>query len=96
MVVGAELEALAHPAQLAPLRVRERFVALLEDRARVGHGLVQEEREEVVAEVVVGLDVPARREKSRAAVEPRPCLREPTPPRVALGARPGVAQEQLE
>ena len=96
VVVRAELESLAHPAQLAPLSVRERLVVVLEDRARVGHGLVQEEREEVVAEVVVGLDVPARREQSRAAVEPRPRLREATPPGMALGARAGVAQEQLE
>ena len=43
----------ADPPQLAELRLVERLVAVLEDGARVGHRLVEEELEELVAEVVV-------------------------------------------
>ena len=96
VVVGAELELLADPSQLAPLRVGERLAVVLEYRARVRHRLVEEEREEVVAEVVVRLDVPPCGEQARAAVDSRPRFGEATPPRVPLGAGAGVAQEQLE
>ena len=60
VVVGAELELLADAAAASALGVRERLVVALEDRARVGHRLVEEEREEVVAEVVVVGDVAPR------------------------------------
>ena len=51
---------LGDPPVLGPLGVGERLVRRLEDRARVGHRLVEEEPVEVVAQVVVGGDVPAR------------------------------------
>ena len=44
---------------LVALRVGEVLVRRREDRARVGHRLVQEQPVEVVAQVVVGRDVPA-------------------------------------
>ena len=43
---------------LRRLRLFERLARALEERARIGHRRVEEEREEVVAEVVVRLDVP--------------------------------------
>src|SRR5439155_19383717 len=68
VIVGTELELVADPPQLATLGVGERFGLVLEHRARVGHRLVEEEREELVAEVVVVADVPPRGEEAGAAV----------------------------
>ena len=96
VVVGAELELVADHAQLAPLRVGERLAVALEHRARVRHRVVEEEREEVVAEVVVVADVPSRGEEPGAAVEARPRVREAAQVRVACGAALGVPRQQLE
>ena len=60
VIAGAELELLADAAELAQLGILERLVVALEERAGVRHRLVQEEREQVVAEVVVVFDVPPR------------------------------------
>ena len=57
---GPEPGALGHDPVLRPLGVAERLVGRCEDRARVGHRLVEEQAVEVVAEVVVALDVAAR------------------------------------
>ena len=57
---------------LRQLCVGERLVPVLEDGARVRHRLVEEEREEVVAEVVVVANVPCGGEEAVAAVGPRP------------------------
>ena len=56
VVAGSQAQLLADCAQLALLRLLER-VALLPERAGVGHRVVEEEPVEVVAEVVVVLDV---------------------------------------
>jgi hypothetical protein len=61
VVVRPELERLADPIQAMLLRLGERRVGGGEDGGRVHHRLVEIEREEVVAEVVVRRDVPARR-----------------------------------
>ena len=96
VVVRAELELVADHPQLAPLRVGERLAVALEHRARVRHRVVEEEREEVVAEVVVAADVPPRGEEPGAAVEARPRMREAAQVRVAGGAALGVSRQQLE
>ena len=77
MVAGAQAELLADRPQLPLLRLFER-VALLPQRAGVGHRLVEEEPVEVVAEVVVVLDVRPglaqalpRGDVGAVAVEPR-------------------------
>ncbi len=59
MVVGAQLELAADPVELRELGLVQRHPRLLEQRARVGHRLVEEEPEHVVAEVVVRRDVAA-------------------------------------
>ncbi len=69
---------------------------MLEQRAGVRERVVEEESEEVVAEVVVGLDVAARGEQPGAAVDSRSRFREAAPPRVAFGTGACVAQEKLE
>ena len=51
-----QLELLRDHVQLGPLRLRERLRAAREQRAAVGHRLVEEQREEVVADVVVVAD----------------------------------------
>jgi hypothetical protein len=55
--VGTELEALADPVELRQLRLLEARVARRVVGAGVHHRRVEEGREEVVAEVVVGADV---------------------------------------
>ena len=60
MIVRAEPEPAADEVELALLRLGERRLRGVEDSARVGHGLVEEELEEVIAEVVVGRHVLAR------------------------------------
>ena len=85
-VVGAEPELLAHLPQLPELRLLERLVRTLEDGAGVRHRLVEEEGEEVVAEVVVVLDVAPGAEARVPAREPRACVGEASP--APGGARP--------
>ena len=58
VVALADAGQIAHGVVLAPLRVGQR-VARLEHGAGVGHGLVQEGREQVVRQVVVAGDVGA-------------------------------------
>ena len=77
VVAGAQAQLVADRAQLPLLCLLER-VALLPERAGVGHRLVEEEPVEVVAEVVVVLDVRPglaqalpRGEVGAVAVEPR-------------------------
>ncbi len=55
--VGSEAELLADAPVLGLLRLLERHRGILEDGARVRPGRIEEERVEVVAEVVVVLDV---------------------------------------
>ena len=57
MVVGAELEPADRAIELRALRLLEGHVARVEDRRRVRERRIEEEREEVVAEVVVRRDV---------------------------------------
>ena len=68
----------------------------LEDRARVGHRLVEHQPEEVVAEVVVVLDVPPRAEQALAAAGARPRLHHAREARAPLDRRLGVPVQQLE
>ena len=80
MVAGAQAELLADRAQLPLLCLLQR-VALLPQRAGVGHRLVEEQPVQVVAEVVVVLDV-------------RPGLAQPLPTRDvgAVAVEPGKAR----
>ena len=90
-IAGLEPELVADPLILAPLRVCERLVRPLEDRARVGHRLVEHQREEIVPEVVVVGDVPACTEKAVASVQPRPRFEQPPHARMALRRGRGVS-----
>jgi hypothetical protein len=55
-LAGLQVELRADEVELGPLRLLERRRAAREDRARVRHRLVQEEREVLVGEVVVVRD----------------------------------------
>jgi hypothetical protein len=57
VVVRPDAELLAEPPVLRLLGIRQRLAGMLEVRARVGQRLVEEEPEELVAEVVVVMDV---------------------------------------
>ena len=96
VVVGAELQVRADPVELGALRLGERQLRRLEDRARVRHRLVEHQLEQLVAEVVVVGDVAPRAQQAVAAVQPRPGLEHPPQRAVALRRRLGVAQQQLE
>ena len=58
MVTRAELQLATEAVELGNLRLVERRIGGVEQRARVGHRLIEEKREELVSEVVVGADVP--------------------------------------
>jgi hypothetical protein len=60
VVVRLQLELAADHVELGLLRLPERRLGRIEDAARVGHRLVQEEGEQLVAEVVVRRGVLAR------------------------------------
>ena len=60
VLAAGQARVLGDDPVLVALRVGERLVGRREDRARVGHRLVEEQPVEVVAEVVVGGDVAAR------------------------------------
>src|SRR5205085_7382921 len=94
VVAGPEAEVLADAPQLPHLRLLQR-IALRPDRARVGHGLVEEEPVQVVAEVVVVADVAAGPVEALARRDVRPCALEPREQRVAPPALDG-ADHQLE
>jgi hypothetical protein len=64
-----ELELAADHVELRLLRLAQRRLGCVEHRARVGHGLVEEEREQVVSQVVVGGRLDPR---AGARVAPRP------------------------
>jgi hypothetical protein len=96
VVAGPELELPADQPQLAKLCVGERLVPMLEDGARVRQRLVEEEREELVAEVVVVADVPAGGERAGTAVEPRPQLGEAAQVRMTRRRSLGVPDQELE
>src|SRR5581483_2320387 len=96
MVAGAELEQAAQTVVLRPLRVRERHRRTLEDGAGVRHRLVEHQREELVAEVVVVGDVAARAGEAAPAVEPRTQLEQAPHARMALGGRVGVPEQELD
>jgi hypothetical protein len=55
-LAGLPARASARSVELGPLRLGERLRAAREQRAAVGHRLVQEQREELVADVVVVAD----------------------------------------
>ncbi len=69
VVVGTEVERAADPLELRDRRLVQRRVGVLEDPGRVHHRLVEEAREQLVAEVVVGGDPLAR---AGARVRPQP------------------------
>jgi hypothetical protein len=101
---AADLENVLAAAQAGPLRddpvlvalgVGERLVGHLEHRARVGHRLVEEQPVELVAEVVVGLDVAPAPGTGVAARPVRQRLPEPereAPP--SIRQREGLAVER--
>src|SRR3954468_6220487 len=60
MILRAELERPADELEAVLLGLGEARLRVREDRGRVHHRFVEIEREEVVAEVVVRRDVPAR------------------------------------
>ena len=60
VLAGPEVELAADHVELGQRGLLERRLRRRVDGARVGHGRVEKQREEVVAEVVVGGDVPLR------------------------------------
>ena len=59
-MLGFQVQPIEHQLELVDLRVHQRFVGGDEHARRVGHGVVQPHFVELVAEVVVVLDVLAR------------------------------------
>ena len=80
MVAGPERELLADVADLGPLRLLERHPGPLPVRARVRHRRIEHQLEEVVAEVVVGVDVVLRRRERLARPAVRAQLLQPVEP----------------
>ena len=68
VVAGLQIQLPAQAIELCELRLFQGSVVPIEERARVHHGLVEEEPEEVVREVVVVRDVAAT---AGARVAPR-------------------------
>ena len=96
VVAGRELQLIADTLQLRALRICERRVLLGEDPAGVRHRLVEHQREELVAEVVVVGDVPPRAQQPVAAVRARPRLDHPAHEPVPCDRSLGVAEKQRE
>jgi hypothetical protein len=57
VVAGSQPGTGRHEAVLVPLRIHERLLGRLEDRARVRQGLIEEEPVEFIADVIVRRDV---------------------------------------
>ncbi len=80
MIVGPDARELGHAAVFVGLGRRQRLVRPVEDRGRVGHGRIEPERVEVVAEIVVPRDV-APGAALRIGPQPTPDARQHTGPR---------------
>ncbi len=100
VVLRAQLELSTQPVELLDLRVVQRRRLVLEDGARVRHGLVEHDREEVIRQVVVCVNVLAvPRLRGFLVRHQRPgetsALREPVEPRARrLGGPEQVAHER--
>ena len=92
VVARAEAKLVADPAELPQLCLLQGVALLLEDRAGVRHRLVEKEAEELVAEVVVVLDVAACEQRVLPVVQARARLGEALQPRMARRGGFGVAE----
>ena len=98
MGAGPQAELLADAAVLGLLRLPQRHLGVLEERARVGPRRVEEQLVEVVPQVVVVLDVAPGAREVGAGRQPRAMPQGPgeDPPRPAGAGQLGRDRQDLE